>query len=109
MKVNPRRSEDVHLVTDARRPLSEDISARQKRYLLSMGLRTSCFLGAVFAGLAHAPFWAVGVLVLGAIFLPYVAVVVANAGRRPDPPARLRDGQSRHHKRVSGSRPEIGS
>ncbi len=107
--MNPRRPEDVHVVTEARRPLSEDITARQRRYLVSMGIRTSCFVGAVAAGLAGAPFWAIGVLIVGAVFLPYVAVVVANAGRRPEKPVRLDGDRGPHRKRVSGRRPEIGS
>jgi Flp pilus assembly protein TadB len=71
---NPR--EEVHRITEAGTSLSEDQSGRARRYLWSMGIRTACFVGAV---LAPSPWrW---FLVVGAIFLPYVAVVVANAGR----------------------------
>ena len=54
---------------------------RQRRYLISMGIRTVCFvLGLLFIG--HWYMW----LFLGAsFFLPYVAVVMANAGVSPDP------------------------
>ena len=54
------------------------------RYLVSMGVRTACFLLAV---VVHGPLrW---VFVLAAIVLPYIAVVFANAGRErslPSPP-----------------------
>ena len=47
-----------------------------------MGLRTVCFVGAVVVG----PGILRWVLVVGAVFLPYVAVVLANAAapRRGD-------------------------
>ena len=54
------------------------------RYLVSMGVRTACFLLAV---VVHGPLrW---MFVLAAIVLPYIAVVFANAGRErslPTPP-----------------------
>ena len=84
-------------ITDARRPRSEDIGRRQTRYVLSMLLRTLCFVGAVVA-----EGWLRWTLVAGAVFLPYVAVILANAAsqRRPDAmtgyrPERLElDGRS---------------
>ena len=39
-----RPSEAVYTVTDARRPMSEDIDYRERRYLITMGIRTLCFL-----------------------------------------------------------------
>lgn len=68
--------EEVHRITDAGAALSDDQSGRTRRYLWSMGIRTACVVGAV---IAPAPWrW---VLVVGAVFLPYVAVIMANAGR----------------------------
>lgn len=46
--------------------------------MFSMGLRTLCFIGAVFTD-----GWIRWVLVAGAVILPYLAVVVANGGREP--------------------------
>lgn len=64
-------------ITSARPARSVDIRRRQTRYLLSMGLRTVCFvLAIVTTG------WLRWVLVAGAVFLPYVAVVLANATDR---------------------------
>ena len=56
--------------------LSQDQRGRESRYLWSMGIRTVCFIGAV---IAPSPWrW---LLVVGALVLPYIAVVIANAGR----------------------------
>ena len=61
------------------------LARRQRRYLISMGIRVLCFIGAVIAGIAGVN-WLWPILVGGALILPYVAVVMANAGAAPDPP-----------------------
>jgi hypothetical protein len=74
-------SDDAVRITTASRPHSEDISARQRRYLISMGIRTACFiLAVVFVG--H---WEMWVFLVASLILPYVAVVLANVGSNPDP------------------------
>jgi len=76
------RPADIHKITGARRSLSEDIKARQTRYLLSMGIRTACFLLAI---VTPSPFrW---FFFAAAVVLPYLAVVIANGGREPAPEA----------------------
>lgn len=71
----------VYQVTGARRSVSEDVSSRTKRYLISMGIRTVCLPLAVFTD-----GWVRWVFVAGAVLLPYFAVIIANAGReRADP------------------------
>jgi hypothetical protein len=77
------RGEQVHLVTQAHRPMSEDIRYRQHRYLLMMGIRTLCFAVAVILFVAHLK-WLVLIPAVGAIFIPYIAVIFANGGREPD-------------------------
>ena len=68
-----RDDEPIRITTAAASP-EEDIRARQRRYLLAMAIRTVCFVGAI---VAHGWFrWA---LVAGALILPYIAVVMANA------------------------------
>jgi hypothetical protein len=67
-------------ITTAASSRADDISHRQRRYLISMGIRTLCFLGAVAVG----DNWLRWVLFAGAIFLPYVAVVMANATNNRD-------------------------
>jgi hypothetical protein len=51
--VHGGRGQQVHLVTQARRPMSEDIRYRQHRYLLMMGIRTFCFAIAVVLFFLH--------------------------------------------------------
>jgi Protein of unknown function (DUF3099) len=64
----------VYSVTEARRGTSDDLAQRQRRYLISMGIRTACF---VLAVIVHGPLrW---VLISAALVLPYIAVVMANA------------------------------
>jgi Flp pilus assembly protein TadB len=73
------RSGPVYRITGAQTSLATDQRARTRRYLMSMSIRTVCFLCAI---VAHGPLrW---VLVVGAVVLPYVAVVGANAGRERD-------------------------
>jgi hypothetical protein len=74
------REEPVRITT-ATRPRSQDIAARQRRYLFSMSIRTVCFILAIVFRETPATWF----FVVGAIFLPYVAVVIANAGASPDP------------------------
>jgi hypothetical protein len=78
----PPGGQQVHLVTQARRALSEDISHRQRRYLIMMGIRALCFVIALVLFVNHAG-WLTAIPVVGAIFLPYFAVVMANGGREP--------------------------
>jgi hypothetical protein len=81
--VNGSRGQQVHLVTQARRPLSEDIRYRQHRYLLMMAIRTLCFAIAVVLFVAHMR-WLILIPAVGAIIIPYIAVIFANGGREPD-------------------------
>ena len=75
----PRTPEPVRITT-ATRSRREDIAMRQRRYLISMGIRTACFVLAVLS-IGHWFLW----LFLGAsFFLPTIAVVVANAHSAPD-------------------------
>ena len=68
------REPEAVRITSAAASRNADIAARQKRYLISMSIRTACFLLAV---VTHGPLrW---VLVAAAVVLPYIAVVMANA------------------------------
>ena len=68
--------EDVYDITSAQKSLSSDQPGRQRRYFISMMVRTACFILTV---ILPSPFrW---FALTGAVFLPYIAVVVANAGR----------------------------
>lgn len=61
-------------VTNARSAADDDISARTKHYLVTMGIRTGCFVLAVVT-----EGWIRWTCVALAVVLPYIAVVFANA------------------------------
>ena len=91
-------------ITTAAASRNADIAARQKRYLLSMGLRTVCFVAAVVTALAGGPGLVVGILIAAALVLPYVAVVMANAASsRADDFALLGAGHERNQ--LTGKKP----
>ena len=68
---------EVQRITTAQEALSAEQSRRTRRYLISMAIRTVCFIGAIIAS-----GWLRWTLVAGAVVLPYVAVIMANAGRK---------------------------
>lgn len=63
-------------ITSAPKSLKNDLAGRQRRYLISMIIRTVCFLLTVALPSPYRWF-----ALAGAMILPYIAVVVANAGR----------------------------
>ncbi len=69
----------VQSVTSAPESLADEQAARIKRYLLTMGVRTVCFVLAAITGTRGAPWWVWGSFALLAVVLPYIAVVMANA------------------------------
>ncbi|WP_030419946.1 DUF3099 domain-containing protein [Streptomyces sp. SCSIO 75703] len=74
---------EVFRITGARTGLQEDVRARQRRYVISMSIRTvSVILAACLWGVER--YVSIVALVLGAV-LPYIAVVIANAGRENAP------------------------
>ncbi|WP_052851666.1 DUF3099 domain-containing protein [Streptomyces avicenniae] len=74
---------EVFRITGARQGLTDDVRGRQRRYVISMLVRTAAVIATVVLWDVSRPV-AVVTLVLGAL-LPYVAVVVANAGRENVP------------------------
>lgn len=71
-----RGREPVHQITGARRGVRDDVDSRTRRYLVSMGVRTACFVLAVVTD-----GWLRWVLIAAAVMLPYLSVVFANGGR----------------------------
>ena len=75
----------VHTVTSAQTSPADDQAQRIRRYLTMMGIRVACFIlmvvitpfGLVFV--LHG--WLRWVAIIGAVVLPYFAVVTANAVR----------------------------
>jgi hypothetical protein len=69
-------------VTEARPGLSADIAYRERRYLIMMGIRTVCFVTAILLFINHFG-WLTAIPAVGALVIPYFAVVFANGGREP--------------------------
>ena len=61
-------------ITTARAGASVDTSQRIRRYTVTMAFRTACFILAVTV--AHG--WLQWVMLAGAVFLPYMGVLLAN-------------------------------
>jgi peptidoglycan/LPS O-acetylase OafA/YrhL len=82
-------------ITTAASSRNADIAARQRRYLIAMGVRTVCFLVVAFLAVTHAgPGWLPWIFVVAALVLPYVAVVMANAADTKSDAFELLDGAS---------------
>lgn len=76
MSKQTRQKSDVHNISDAREAHSDEMRTRMIRYTVSMSIRLICFI-LVFV----VPYgWLSWVMIAGAVFLPYFAVVIANGG-----------------------------
>jgi hypothetical protein len=62
----------------------DEAAARLRNYMITMGIRVSCF---VLMAVVTPYGWYTWVFAAGAIFLPYVAVVLANVGLDTSAPA----------------------
>jgi Protein of unknown function (DUF3099) len=74
----PADAESVR-ITSAHAGHSERVAGRQRRYLVSMGIRTVCFVLAVVTD-----GWLRWAFIVAAVVLPYFAVIVANASGEVD-------------------------
>lgn len=94
-----QKGSEVFRITGARQGLEEDVRGRQRRYVISMLVRTVAVILGVVLWNVERPL-AIIALIAGLV-LPYIAVVIANAGRENSqdlPSAHLR----------GDSRPELG-
>ncbi|MDQ2757106.1 MAG: DUF3099 domain-containing protein [Actinomycetota bacterium] len=89
----------VQSVTDVPSSVSADRADRARRYLTAMGLRGICFvLAIVTTG------WLRWTFVAGAVILPYVAVVLANAvGPRTSGVVTRVDPRSKQTRALTGT------
>ena len=84
--------QDAVRITTARSSAAADMHSRQVRYAVSMTIRLVCFIAAVAVG----PGVVRWILVAAAVFLPFFAVVMANAGNQRDDGFTLRDAPGTH-------------
>jgi hypothetical protein len=88
------RTEAVLVTTAARNP-AEERRQRERRYLLTQGIRVVAFIAAIF--LALAGLWILASVAIAlSLVLPWVAVVGANAG----PKRAQREAPSLYSKRA---------
>ncbi|MBT2528961.1 DUF3099 domain-containing protein [Streptomyces sp. ISL-99] len=74
-----KKDTEVFRITGARPALADDVRGRQRRYVISMSVRTvAVILAAVLWNVERHV--AIVALALG-LLLPYIAVVIANGGR----------------------------
>jgi hypothetical protein len=97
----PRKEPEPVRITTATRSHSDDIGARQRRYIISMSIRTACFLLAVIT-MGH---WFSWVFLAASFILPYIAVVIANGGASPDPGGPDPFGPDPHTRALEGPAP----
>jgi Flp pilus assembly protein TadB len=85
------RSKDPIVITEAQESLPDQLRKRQIRYALMMGLRVVCLVAAVVVFAAQPPLTPVWVTlcILGMVFLPWMAVLIAN-DRPPKKASQLR-------------------
>ena len=83
---------DAVRITTASASRNEEIAGRQRRYVISMTIRTICFVAAILVGEG----WLRWVLVAAALLLPYFAVVMANASHSRSDDFALRPGAPTH-------------
>ncbi|HEY5820670.1 MAG TPA: DUF3099 domain-containing protein [Propionibacteriaceae bacterium] len=74
------------VITDARSGTSKEMSQRIRRYTITMAFRTACFLSMI---VVHG--WFRWVLLAIAVFLPYLAVLLANQANTKTKGPRERD------------------
>src|SRR4029079_8108210 len=94
-------------ITTASAGAEADIASRQKRDVITMGVRTLCFVAVAILAMSHlGPGWLPWIFVIGAVILPYVAVVMANAASTKSDGFELRDGASQDKQLPGGTKSE---
>jgi Flp pilus assembly protein TadB len=94
-------------ITTASTQAGADIAKRQRRYLIAMGVRTLCFLAVACIAITHVgPGWLPWIFVGGAVLLPYVAVVMANAADTKSDGFELVNGPSQDRQLPGGTNSE---
>jgi hypothetical protein len=77
------RGDEPVLITEAQPSLDEQFRSRRRKYAVMMAIRAVCLvLAAVFYKIP----WLMGILAVGALVLPWMAVLIAND--RPPKKAR---------------------
>ena len=79
-----RRTRNTPSVTSLPQSPQDEARSRVRHYAITMGIRTVCF---ILMAVVYPVGWWTFVFAAGAIFLPYIAVISANAGSDSIPTA----------------------
>ncbi|CAA9286056.1 MAG: hypothetical protein AVDCRST_MAG48-135 [uncultured Friedmanniella sp.] len=91
------------VITDARGASSREMSTRIRRYTITMAFRMACFVSMIFV-----QGWLRWVLLACAVFLPYIAVVLANQSDQRTRPGTVERGAPGDAPRLTtGERPGV--
>ncbi len=68
------------LITDAARSQDDQLTSRQRRYVVMMGVRVACVIvGAILVGVRAPLLWLwLPLVALGMVLIPWLAVLLAN-------------------------------
>ena len=99
-KDRDRGRREPAVITTAPQSRGADLAHRQRRYVISMTVRTLCFVSAILVG----PGWLRWVLVAASFVLPYIAVVMANTAS-PQIPGTDVEGPGVQHPELPSGRP----
>jgi Protein of unknown function (DUF3099) len=75
MRPTRSRRDDPVLITEAEPSLDDQYHARRRKYALMMGTRAVCL---ILAAVFYRVPWLMGILAVGAVVLPWMAVIIAN-------------------------------
>ena len=70
-----RADGDAVLITEAEPSLDDQFNARRKKYAIMMSTLAVCL---VLAAVFYRTWWAMSILIVGAVVLPWMAVLIAN-------------------------------
>ncbi|MFI7605338.1 DUF3099 domain-containing protein [Micromonospora sp. NPDC049366] len=75
-----RQAYEPILITDAPRSQDDQLTTRQRRYVLMMGIRVACLVvGAILVGVQAPLLWLwLSLCGLGMVLIPWLAVLLAN-------------------------------
>lgn len=80
---------------------TDDLALRKRRYLAMQAVRMACVM---LAALLPISLWGKGLFMVGAVVLPWIGVVTANAG-----PARSRERKDRRAAAPTASEPLVAA
>ncbi|MCP2254674.1 Protein of unknown function (DUF3099) [Prauserella aidingensis] len=92
------RSDDPVLITEAAPSHDDELAARKRKYVLTMGMRFPCL---VLAGVFYQTWWLALALLVLSIPLPWIAVLVAND--RPPRKTEEVNRYQREHRRLEAT------